>query len=43
MLMKKRKNFGIILHVLNILQTETDAEHLITQKDIICKLKLPIC
>lgn len=37
--MKKRKNFGIILHILNILQTETDAEHLITQKEIIKKLR----
>lgn len=37
--MKKRKNFGIILHILNILQTETDSEHLITQKEIIKKLR----
>ena len=37
--MKKRKNFGIILHILNILQTETDAEHLITQKEIVIMLR----
>ncbi len=37
--MKKRKNFGIILHILKILQTETDAEHLITQKEIVKRLR----
>lgn len=37
--MKKRKNLGTILHVLNILKEETDSEHLITQKEIIKKLK----
>ena len=37
--MKRRKNFGIILHILNILQTETDAEHLITQKEIVKRLR----
>lgn len=37
--MKKRKNFGIILHILNILQTETDAEHLITQNELVKRLR----
>lgn len=37
--MKKRKNFGIILHILKILQTETDAEHLITQKELVKRLR----
>ena len=32
--MRKRKNLGTILHILNILKEETDAEHLITQKEI---------
>ena len=32
--MRKRKNLGTILHILNILKTETDSEHLITQKEI---------
>ena len=37
--MRKRKNLGTILHILNILQQETDGEHLITQKQIIKMLK----
>ena len=37
--MKKRKNFGTILHILNILQTETDADHLITQKELVKRLR----
>ena len=37
--MKKRKNFAVILHILNILQTETDAEHLITQKELVKRLR----
>lgn len=37
--MKKRKNFGIILHILNILQAETDADHLITQKELVKRLR----
>lgn len=32
--MRKRKNLGTILHVLNILKEQTDEEHLITQKEI---------
>ncbi len=32
--MRKRKNLGIIIQILNILQAETDSEHLITQKQI---------
>lgn len=37
--MKRHKNFGIILHILNILKTETDAEHLITQKELAKRLR----
>lgn len=32
--MKKKKVFGIILHILNILKAYTDSDHLITQKEI---------
>ena len=32
--MRKRKNLGVILRILKILQTQTDSEHLITQKEI---------
>ena len=32
--MKKRKNLGIILRILKILQSQTDSEHLITQSEI---------
>lgn len=32
--MKKRKNLGTILHILNILKENTNNEHLITQKQI---------
>lgn len=37
--MRKNKNLGTILHILNILKQETDAEHLITQKEIAKKLR----
>lgn len=37
--MRKNKNLGIILHILNILEAETDSEHLITQKEIAKILK----
>ena len=37
--MKKRKNLGTVLHVLNILKEETNSEHLITQKEIAKKLR----
>jgi len=37
--MKKRKTTGVILHILNILKEETDCEHLITQKEIMKKLR----
>lgn len=37
--MKKRKNLGIIIHILNILKNETDSEHLITQKQIAKNLR----
>lgn len=32
--MRKRKNLGTILHILNILKEQTDENHLITQKEI---------
>jgi len=37
--MRKRKNLGTILHILNILKEETDSEHLITQKQIAKRLR----
>ncbi|MBO7527530.1 MAG: hypothetical protein J6T74_06540 [Clostridia bacterium] len=37
--MRKKKNLGVVLRILKILQTETDSEHLITQKEIIKMLK----
>ena len=38
--MRKRKNLGTILHILNILKQETDSEHLITQKEIAKRLRV---
>ena len=32
--MKKRKNLGTILHILNFLKENSDSEHLVTQKQI---------
>lgn len=37
--MRKRKNLGTIIHVLNILKAYTDSEHLITQRQIAKHLK----
>ena len=37
--MRKKRNLGVILRILKILQTETDCEHLITQKEIAKLLK----
>ena len=37
--MKRRKNLGTILHVLRILKEESNAEHLITQKEIAKRLR----
>lgn len=37
--MKNKRHLGIILHILNILKTETDSEHLITQEELVRRLK----
>lgn len=37
--MRKRKNIGTILHILEILKAETDSEHLLSQKEIAKKLR----
>jgi len=37
--MRKRKNTGLILQILNILKEETDSQHLITQNGILKKLR----
>lgn len=37
--MKRRKNYGTIIHILNILKAYTDSEHLITQREIAKHLK----
>lgn len=37
--MKKKKVFGTILHILNILKAYTDNEHLITQNQIVKLLR----
>ncbi|MBE7082954.1 MAG: hypothetical protein E7378_04735 [Clostridiales bacterium] len=35
----KRKISGILLHILNILQSQSDSEHLITQNDMLKMLR----
>lgn len=37
--MKNKKHLGINLHILNILKSETDSEHLITQEELVRRLK----